>query len=225
MQLMSSTPSSQKPRIAASPLIIIVDDDEIVRGAIDGLVRSAGYRSKLYSSATDLLPTPLPEGVRCIVTDVRLPMLSGLDLQAELARRGERVSIVFMTGHGDIPMSVRAMKAGAIDFLAKPFRDQEMLDAIATALADDLRHKEREEEIAELRSRFECLTPREREVFGLVATGLLNKQVAGQLGLSEITVKLHRGSAMKKMDARSLAQAVRMVEALERDSRGDQDTP
>lgn len=197
-------------------IVLVVDDEEQVRTAISGLVRSVGYQSALYASAIDLLAKPLPDGVRCLVADVRLPFVSGLDLQCELAKRGERLPILFITGHGDIPMSVRAMKAGAVDFLPKPFRDQDILDAIARALAEDKRLKELEEELTSLRSRFVSLTPREREVLQLVASGLLNKQVACELGLSEITVKIHRGSAMHKMKAPTLAHLVRMMEALER---------
>lgn len=199
--------------------ILVVDDDEQIRTAISGLVRSAGYRVALYADATELLADTLPEGVRCLVADIRLPSISGLDLQRELAKRGERLPILFITGHGDIPMSVRAMKAGAVDFLAKPFRDQDILDAIANALAEDIRLKEQADELVSLRERFASLTDRERQVLRLVSSGLLNKQVAGELGLSEITVKLHRGKAMRKMRAQTLAQAVRMMEALERGMR------
>ncbi|WP_262269479.1 response regulator transcription factor [Microvirga yunnanensis] len=205
-----------QPNSSAAPIVLIVDDDELVLKSIDGLVRSAGYRSALYASAVELLSKPLPEGVRCLVADVRLPLLSGLDLQAELAKRGERIPILFITGHGDIPMSVRAMKAGAVDFLPKPFRDQDMMDAIACALVEDIRMKDQESELDSLRARYGSLTSREREVLQLVSSGLLNKQVASELGLSEITVKLHRGSAMRKMRAQTLAQVVRMMEALER---------
>jgi FixJ family two-component response regulator len=203
----------------AAPIVLVVDDDEGVRNAIGSLVRSSGYRAALYPDAIELLASPLPEGVRCLVADIRLPILSGLDLQAELAKRGERVPILFITGHGDIPMSVRAMKAGAVDFLAKPFREQDILESIAGALVEDRILKEREVELASLRARFGKLTNREREVLRLVTSGLLNKQVAGELDLSEITVKLHRGRAMRKMGARTLAQVVRMMEALERGAR------
>jgi FixJ family two-component response regulator len=206
----------------ATPIVLVVDDDEQIRTALGSLVRSAGYRVMLYSDAMELLAGPLPDGVRCLVTDIRLPMVSGLDLHAELGKRGERVPILFITGHGDIPMSVRAMKAGAVDFLAKPFREQDILESIASALAEDRRFKEQEIELLSLRRRFETLTRREREVLQLVTSGLLNKQVAGQLELSEITVKLHRGRAMRKMGARTLAQVVRMVEALERGARQSQ---
>ena len=205
-----------KTSASGDPIVLIVDDDGLVRSSIDSLVRSSGYRAMTYASATELLGAPLPEGNRCLVTDVRLPLVSGLDLQTELDRRGDRIPIIFMTGHGDIPMSVRAMKAGAVDFLAKPFRDQDMLDAIAVALAKDSALRQSEIGLASLRRDFESLTPREREVVGLVASGLLNKQVAGEIGLSEITVKLHRGNAMRKMGARTLAHLVRMMEALER---------
>jgi FixJ family two-component response regulator len=198
------------------PIVLIVDDDELVLKSIDGLVRSAGYRSALYASAVELLSKPLPEGIRCLVVDVRMPLVSGLDLQAELTKRGDRVPILFITGHGDIPMSVQAMKAGAIDFLSKPFRDQDITDAIGCALVEDMRLKELEGELGSLRSRYESLTSREREVLQLVSRGLLNKQVANELGLSEITVKLYRGGAMRKMHAQTFAQLVRMIEALER---------
>lgn len=208
--------SSDVPSSSRAPIVLIVDDDELVRKSVDGLVRSAGYRSALYQSAVELLSKPLPEGIRCLVTDVRLPLVSGLDLQTELAKRGERVPILFMTGHGDIPMSVRAMKAGAVDFLSKPFRDQDILDAISCALAEDIRLRKLESELESLRARYASLTSREHEVLRLVSAGLLNKQVAKELGLSEITVKLHRGTAMRKMRAHTLAQLVRMMEALER---------
>jgi FixJ family two-component response regulator len=213
--------SAMQSSSSASPIVLIVDDDELVLKSIDGLVRSAGYRSALYASAVELLSKPLPGGVRCLVADVRLPLVSGLDLQSELAKRGERIPILFITGHGDIPMSVRAMKAGAVDFLSKPFRDQDILDAIASALVEDIRLKELETELDSLHARYESLTSREREVLQLVSSGLLNKQVANDLGLSEITVKLHRGSAMRKMRAHTLAQVVRMMEALERGTRQD----
>jgi len=210
------------PCAEAAPIVLIVDDDEQIREALSALVRSAGYRVALYADAMQLLASPLPDGVRCLVADVRLPLVSGLDLQRELAQRGERVPILFMTGHGDIPMSVQAMKAGAVDFLPKPFRDQDMLESIGRALAEDGRLKEQEDELASLRTRYGSLTDREREVLRLVSSGLLNKQVACELGLSEITIKLHRGRAMRKMQAQTLAQVVRMMEALERGTRQSQ---
>lgn len=200
------------------PTVLVVEDDELVRIAIDGLLRSAGYKVVTFPSATAFLDEPIPETVCCLVTDVRLPQVSGLALQDELARRAQQVPIIFMTGHGDIPMTVRAMKAGAVDFLSKPFRDQDMLDAVSMALESDRTRKRSDGELADHRGRFAMLTPREKQVLELVATGLLNKQVAGQLGLSEITVKLHRASMMKKMGARTLAQLMRIVEALERSS-------
>lgn len=214
----SDAPALQ-PHGDAAPIVLVVDDDEQIRSALAGLVRSAGYRVAVYADAIELLAEELPDGLRCLVADVRLPLVSGLDLQRELAKRGERIPILFITGHGDIPMSVRAMKAGAVDFLPKPFRDQDILESIASALAKDRQLKEQEDELVSLRRRFELLTRREREVLQLVTAGLLNKQVASELALSEITVKLHRGSAMRKMQARTLAQVVRMMEALERGTR------
>lgn len=212
-------PPRAQPREDAAPIVLVVDDNEEIRIALGGLVRSAGYRVALFGDAIELLAKPLPDGVRCLVADIRLPLVSGLDLQRELAKRDERIPILFITGHGDIPMSVTAMKAGAVDFLPKPFRDQDILESIACALAEDRRLKEQEDELASLRVRFETLTLREREVLQLVTSGLLNKQVASQLGLSEITIKLHRGRGMRKMEARTLAEVVRMMEALERGTR------
>jgi len=215
-------PPAPQPSEVDAPIVFIVDDDGQIRTGLGGLVRSAGYRVGLYGGAMELLANPLPDGVRCLVTDVRMPIVGCLDLQRELARRGERIPILFITGHGDIPMSVMAMKAGAVDFLSKPYRDQDILESIASALAEDRRLKEREDELASLRKRFGELTSRERQVLQLVTSGLLNKQVAGELDLSEITVKLHRGRAMRKMGARTLAQVVRMMEALERGARQSQ---
>nr|WP_207796761.1 response regulator [Sphingomonas oleivorans] len=198
------------------PLVVIVDDDEIVRRSIGSLLRSIGLRTALFSSAQELLDADLPEDVGCIVMDVRLPRMSGLEFQTRLRKRGDDRPLIFITGHGDIPMTVRAMKAGAIDFLAKPFRDQDILDAVNVALARDRESRQAKASLADIRARLATLTPREREVMTLVASGLLNKQAAGELGLSEVTVKLHRASLMKKMRARTIAQLVRMVEALER---------
>jgi FixJ family two-component response regulator len=216
------TSASRKDVPSTDPVVLIVEDDEQVRGSIESLLRSSGYKAIGYASAAEFLEAKLPDAQRCLIADVRLPRISGLDLQAELERRGHRIPTIFMTGHGDIPMSVRAMKAGAVDFLPKPFREQDMLDAVATALEADRASRDADRGLADLRARRDALTSREREVLQLVSTGLLNKQVAGELGLSEITIKLHRSSMMKKMGARTLAQLMRMVEALERGSLGDQ---
>ena len=194
--------------------VFVVDDDESLREALGSLFRSVGLRAELFGSAGELLERELPDVVSCLVLDIRLPGLSGLDLQAVLAKMKLRIPVIFVTGHGDIPMSVRAMKAGAVDFLPKPFRDQEMLDAVAAALERDRRRRADERAAAELQARYDTLTTRERQVMALVTAGLLNKQVAAEIGLSEITVKIHRGQAMRKMAARSLPDLVRMAELL-----------
>jgi len=202
--------------LAASegPIVYIVDDDALVRDALCRLFRSVGLQAQLFGSARELLQSKFAETASCLVLDVRLPGVSGLDFQAELAEANIHMPIIFMTGHGDIPMSVRAMKAGAIDFLTKPFRDQDMLDAVTRALERDRKRRENESAKSDLRTRFEALTPREREVMVLVTTGLMNKQIAAETKLAEITVKIHRGHVMKKMAARSLADLVRMAEIL-----------
>jgi FixJ family two-component response regulator len=194
----------------AAPTVIVVDDDEGVREALHGLLRSVGLAVVSFGSVREVLAAALPDGPRCLVLDVRLPGQSGLDLQDELSRGGCALPIIFITGHGDIPMSVRAMKAGAVEFLAKPFRDQDLLDAIQVALERDRAQRQEAQAGAELQRRFEALTPRERQVLALVATGLLNKQIA----VTEITVKVHRGQVMKKMGARSLVDLVRMADRL-----------
>lgn len=199
---------------AKNPVVMIVDDDAAIRASLDSLFRSIGLETRLFSSPAELLGGALPNGPGCIVLDIRLPGVSGLDLQGQLARQGIEFPVIFMTGHGDIPMSVRAMKAGAVDFLSKPFRDQDMLDAVTVALERDTQRRSQSAAKEDLRARYETLTAREREVMGHVTAGLMNKQVAGLMGLSEITVKIHRGNVMRKMEVRSLADLVRKAEAL-----------
>lgn len=196
-------------------VIHIVDDDASLRSALDSLFRSTGLATRLYDSVPSFTHAPPdPAAPGCLVLDVRLPGASGLDLQQNLESLGIRLPVILMTGYGDIPMTVRAMKAGAIDFLTKPFRDQEMLDAVSAALEADRRRRAESKKHDALQSLYATLSPRERQVMTLVVAGKLNKQVAGDLGLSEITVKIHRGSAMRKMGAKTLADLVRMAEAL-----------
>lgn len=201
--------------MADTPIVHIIDDDASLRGALDSLFRSTGQATRLYESVAAFMDTPLPDAPGCLVLDVRMPGMSGLDFQQKLEELGVRLPVVFMTGHGDIPMSVRAMKAGAVDFLAKPFRDQEMLDAVAAALEKDRAQRAEGGKLDTLKAAYATLSPRERQVMALVAAGKMNKQVAGDLSLSEITVKIHRGAAMRKMGAKTLADLVRMAEALD----------
>jgi FixJ family two-component response regulator len=195
-------------------VVHVVDDDASLRGALEGLFETVGLATRSYGAARDFLKTELIDAPGCIVIDIRLPDMNGLEFQAQLAQMGVRLPVVMMTGHGDIPMSVRAMKRGAVDFLPKPFRDQDMLDAVMAAIERDRRRRAADGDVARMQQRFGTLSAREQQVMLLVTAGKMNKQVAGDLGISEITVKIHRGAAMRKMGARTLADLVRMADVV-----------
>ena len=206
--------SSHEPTSAQEPIVFVIDDDASMRRALTNLFRSIDLKVEVFGSTSEMLQSGLRDVASCLVLDVRLPGLSGLDFQTELPKANIHIPIIFMTGHGDIPMSVRAMKGGAVDFLTKPFRDQDMLDAVVAAIERDRQRREADKIFGNLQTLFEALSPREREVMALVASGLMNKQVAAELGLAEITVKIHRGNIMRKMGAKSLADLVRKAETL-----------
>jgi FixJ family two-component response regulator len=211
----TGTPKSQRDLTTpAERIVFVIDDDMAMRETLSSLFRSVGLRVELFGSAREFARIKIPETASCLVLDIRLPGVGGLDFQAELANADIRIPIIFMTGHGDIPMSVKAMKAGAIDFLTKPFRDQDMLDAVVKALERDQKRRDSEKVVSELRVRFDSLTSREREVMAMVVDGLLNKQIAGKLGVAEITVKIHRINMMRKMKARSAINLVGMADLL-----------
>jgi FixJ family two-component response regulator len=212
--VIKAVPKSSQPKTPVEPIVYVIDDDAGIRAALGRLFRSVGLRAELFTSANEFLQSKPPRVPSCLVLDVRLPGLSGFELHAELSKANVHIPIIFITAHGDIPMSVRAMKGGAIDFLTKPFRDQDLLDAVTAAIAADRARRDAESVRLDLQNLFGGLTPREQEVMALVTKGLMNKQVAAEMGLSEITVKIHRGHMMKKMKATSLADLVKMAEAI-----------
>jgi FixJ family two-component response regulator len=201
-------------RVVKGNVVFVVDDDASMREALSNLLRSAGIQVETFASTAEFLQQPTPEGASCLVLDVRLQGSSGLEFQSQLVKSNSHIPIIFITGHGDIEMSVKAMKAGAVDFLAKPFREQDLLDAVSAALQVDVKRREIERQFSDLHAYYQTLTVREKEVMALAVKGLMNKQIAGQMNLSEITVKIHRGHAMKKMHAKSFADLVRMAESL-----------
>jgi len=205
--------TSKRPPVIEK-LVFVIDDDAAVRSSLASLLRSVGLQATTFSSAAEFLSSNKPDVPSCLVLDVRLPGIGGIEFQAELAKANIRLPIIFITGHGDIPMTVRAMKGGAVEFLTKPFRDQDLLDAVRVGLDRDGERREREQARSGVVGAYETLTSREKEVFSLVTSGLMNKQIAGKLGVSEITVKVHRGNAMRKMGVRSLAALVRMADLL-----------
>jgi FixJ family two-component response regulator len=199
----------------AEPIAFVIDDEALIRDGIRSLIKSIGVRAETFASASDFMLAIRPDAPSCLILDVRMPGLSGLDFQRELTASGIHIPIIFITGHGDIPMTVRAMKEGAVEFLTKPVRGQDLVDAVQKALAADREHRKERSELAAIRNRFDLLTPRERQVLHLVVAGLLNKQIADELGMSELTVKTHRAHVMEKTQAQSLAQLVRMAEKLQ----------
>jgi FixJ family two-component response regulator len=203
-----------KHQTQAQGVVFVIDDDEAVRDALKRLLGSVGLTAETYASASDFLHSRRPDISSCLVLDVRLPGLSGLDFQSELAKQHIHLPIIFLTGHGDVPMSVKAMKAGAVEFLIKPFREQDLLDAVQIALERDRARRESDKTTSSVRARFDSLTPREQEVIAFVASGLMNKQIAAEIGVSEVTVKVHRGNVMRKMGAKSLADLIRMADVL-----------
>ena len=214
---MNTSSTQMQPRTATpdqTPTIVVIDDDASMRRALDNLLKSVGFEVELFSSPQEFLHSERPDRPGCIVLDIRFPGRSGLDMQRDLGQTGTRLPIIFITGYGDIPMSVRAMKAGAVEFLTKPFRDQDLLDAVGAALEADRARRAGEMRLATLRARFDTLTARERQVLSLVVAGRLNKQIAGELGVSEMTVKMHRRQVMRKMQAAGVAQLVRLADQL-----------